>query len=234
MDGANQRFMNRKAAWLADHLILYAVDKGTTNKNPYNQGLGTVGTELPTYDFDLRKVGKIINSGGGDAKMYELQGLNEGIGTGRNFKARKTSGSTHAITAYFVPWGTNMTFCGRLGTAADYFFTPTVNGCTFAHSGNGPNPSVAHSNFVDDTTQLIDQNAIDADLTTKFGGVLPARTLIKTTYKQPPVANVADDYRATVIGIRTGNTWRFYYQNYSILLVTGALRYSGVNLCVQI
>ncbi len=231
MDGANQRFITQKAAWLTDHMILYAVAKGTTNGNPYNQNLGAIGTALPTFDFDLRKVSKIIN-GGGSAKMYELQGLGEGIGTGKNFKARKTSDSTHAIRAYFLPWGTGYTFCGQLGNAADFFFTPTVNGCTFAHSGNGPNPSVAHSNFVQN--QLIDQAAIDNDLVTKFGGAMPAHTLIKTTYKQAPVANVADDYRATVIGIRSGNSWSFYYQNYSVLLVPGKLVYTGINLCVPI
>ncbi len=230
MDGANQRFMTQKAAWLTDHMILYAVAKGTTSGNPYSQDLGTVNAELDTYEFDLRKVGKIIN-GGGTGKMYELQGIGEGIGTGRNFKARTTSGSTHPIKAYFLPWGTGMTFCGKLGNKADYFFTPTVNGCTFAYNGAAANPSVAHSNFVNN--QIIDQNAIDNDLVAKFGAA-PARTLIKATYKQAPVPNVADDYRATVIGIRTANGWSFYYQNYSVLLQTGKLVYSGINLCVPI
>lgn len=230
MDGANQRFMTKKAAWLTDHLILYAVAKGTTSCNPYSQGLGTVDAELDTYEFDLRKVGQIINAGG-NGKMYELQGMGESIGTGRNHQVRKTSFFTHPIKAYFLPWGTGMTFCGKLGNDADYFFTPTVNGCTFAYDGAAANPSVAHSNFVNN--QLIDQAAIDNDLLAKFGHA-PARTLIKATYKQAPVPNVADDYRATVVGIRTANGWSFYYQNYSVLLQPGRLVHTGINLCVPI
>jgi hypothetical protein len=125
---------------------------------------------------------------------------------------RTTSIATHAIRAYFLPWGTKSTYCGRLGTAAKYFFTPTLNGCTFAHSGAGPNPSVAHSNFVDPLTTIADQAAMNADLTAKFGGQAPPNTLVRATYKRARTGD--EDYRATVIGIRTGNTWDFYYQNY--------------------
>jgi hypothetical protein len=34
--------------------------------------------------------------------------------------------------------------------------------------------------------------------------------LVRATYKRVPIAD--EDYRATVIGIRTGNSWDFYYQ----------------------
>jgi hypothetical protein len=107
-----------------------------------------------------------------------------------------------------------------------------MNGCTIAHSGNGPNPSVAHSNFVNPVTTMSDQNAMDNDLTAVFGGAMPPQTLIKATYKHPAIG--LEDFKATVIGIRTGNSWSFYYQNYKVDLVGGSLVSSGVNLCVPI
>ncbi|GAC1338645.1 MAG: hypothetical protein NVSMB18_05410 [Acetobacteraceae bacterium] len=64
MDGANARFIAGKAAWLADHLILYAVSQtGTGSDNPWVEAHGTVNTVLPIHQFDLRKLGSIINNG---------------------------------------------------------------------------------------------------------------------------------------------------------------------------
>ncbi|MGH7050934.1 MAG: hypothetical protein ACREFV_09425 [Acetobacteraceae bacterium] len=207
MDGANERFKANPTQWIADHLIVYNVGRG--GANPFGQGPGAVGTELSVHDFDLRKIGAIQTEGGTVAKEYELRELTEGIDIG---VLRKPTIATHTIRAYFLPWGTKSTYCGRLGVAAKYFFTPTLNGCTFAHSGAGPNPSVAHSNFVDQLSTIADQGAMNADLAQKFGGLAPPNTLVRATYKRAPIGE--EDYRATVIGIRTGNTWNFYYQNY--------------------
>ena len=230
MDGANQRFMNGKTQWLATHLIVYNVGRASGGANPFGQGLGTVGATLPIQQFDLRKIGSIQMEAGGRGKEYELRQLTE---TNPNAPARKVGRNTHAIDAYFLPWGSNKTYCGQLGLGADYFFTPTLNGCTFVYSDNGPNPSVAHSNFVDSTTLLADQGTMNTDLNTKFGGAAPASRLVKTDYKRAPIA--MEDYRATVIGIRTGNSWRFYYQNYKVeSLGGGKLTNTGLALCVEI
>jgi len=222
MHGANQRFINGKTAWLATHLIVYNVSRATGGANPFGQDLGTVGTTLPIRQFDLRKVGGIILEGGGTGKEYELRELTE------EREGRAVSGRTHAINAYFLPWGGNKTYCGQLGLGADFFFTPTLNGCTFVYSGQGPTPSVAHSNFVNLATTLADQGAMDNDLTAKFGVVPQAARLIKTTYKRAPIGD--EDYRATIIGIRTGNSWRFYYQNYKVELPDGAVKLKRTGL----
>lgn len=230
MDGANKRFMNGGAAWLANHLIVYKVTQaGAYANNPFRQNTGTVGTTLPIKQFDLRKIGDIINAGV-PAKEYELHEIAENRASGG---VRRVGLTTHPIRAYFVPWEGGKTYCGQLGINADYFFTPTLNGCTFAYDGNGPNVSVAHSNFVDALT-ITDQNAIDADLAAKFGGNMPGHTLIKATYK--PAGGAAMDYRAMVIGIRTGNAWNFYYQSYSIGLSQDgqSVVRAGINLCVPI
>jgi hypothetical protein len=231
MHGANQRFMNGKTNWLANHLIVYNVDPAQGGRNPFGQGLGTVGATLPIQQFDLRKIGAIHMEHGGQAKEYELRQLTE---TNRNAPARKVGRRTHAIDAYFLPWGSGKTYCGRLGINADFFFTPTLNGCTFVYSDNGPNPSVAHSNFVDPATTLTDQVAITNSLNAAFGGAAPPNRLIKTDYKRAPIAG--EDYCATVIGIRTGNSWRFYYQNYKTEPTGGGklATNTGVDLCVEI
>lgn len=229
MDGANKRFMAGEANWLASHLIVYNVSQaGAYGNNPFQQGLGTIGTELPTFQFDLRKIGSIMNAGA-QAKEYELVQLNQNRTNG---SVRAVSTSTQPITAYFLPWSGNTTYRGRLGLNARYFFTPTLNGCTFVHEGGGNNPSVAHSNFVDPATTITDQAAIDADLAAVFGGAMPATNVIKTDYK--PAGGAAMDYRAMVVGIRSGNSWNFYYQNYSIDLQGGKVVRAGLNLCVPI
>jgi len=232
MNGANKRFMSGKTVWLQSHLIVYNVARGTMG-DPFGQGLGTVGAELQTYDFDLRKIGGIQLSNGNAGEEFELRGLTDvNPNTTRN-----VTGSTRAIVAYFLPWGGQKTYCGKLGNNAKYFFTPTLNGCTFTYSDNGPNPSVAHSNFVDLNSQQADQTAMDNDLNNKFGGQAPANKIVKTDYKRVPTGG--EDYRATVIGIRTGNSWDFYYQNYKVenqdLGTQGVVTLrTGLNLCVPI
>jgi hypothetical protein len=227
MNGANKRFMAGKHTWLRNHLIIYNVRRGTAN--PYNQTLSTVGTELPVKEFDLRKVGGIQMENGSAGKEYELYGLDDL----RKGSEPSVGTFTKPVRAYFLPWGSGKTYRGKLGSNADYFFTPTLNGCTFAHDGAGPNPGVAHSNFVNPVTTQADQGAMDADLTNVFGGAMPNRTLIKTNYKRAPTGE--EDYRATVIGIRVGNAWRFYYQNYKAeSLGTGKMTYTGLDLCIPI
>ena len=228
MNGANKSFMKSPTDWLASNLIVYNVSQaGHGSDNPFGQQLGTIGTELPTEDFDLRKLGSIVNAGG-KAKEYDLKQLDEAVN--KKGKARKVSDNTHVIKAYFLPWGPGQTYSGKLGANASYFFTPTLNGCTFAYSGSASAPSVAHSNFVDANT-ITDQNAIDTDLAAKFGGAAPATTYVKTDYKR---GGPKMDYRAMVVGVREGTDWSFYVQEYSVDLHKGGLVREGVNLCKQI
>ena len=177
MKGANNGFMLNKAEWLKRHLIIYDVVAGFPN--PFNQDPGNVGTPLPTFEFDLREIGSIIN-GDTTAKEYRLVKMTDAIRL--NGPSRKVSSHTHIIKAYFLPWGQGVTYCGKLGIDADFFFTPTLNGCTFAINGSGPAVSVAHSNFVDLSTERIDQAVIDNDLKQKFG-VAPDTCLVKTDYR---------------------------------------------------
>jgi hypothetical protein len=227
MQGANNRFILNKAEWLKRHLMIYDVNAGAPN--PYKQEAGNVGTPLPIFEFDLRKIGAIINDDDTTAKEYRLVKMSETIRI--NGPNRTVGDRTNIIKAYFLPWGPGATYCGKLGIDADFFFTPTLNGCTFAVNGAGPAVSVAHSNFVNPSTQMVDQTLIDNDLKQKFGGT-PGACLVKTDYR--PQSSGLTDHKAMVIGIREGNDWKFYYQRYTNAYIKDKYVNVGVDLCVPI
>lgn len=208
MKGANYQFMQKKAQWLQDNIIFYKVNMGAAN--PMGQTANTAGGggELPIADLDLRPMPKIKDAGNHKYKAYGLYMMNEF----HKGKARSTSKRTNTLQAYFLAWGSMKTYEGTLGTNADLFFTPTVNGCSFAASSGGMNPRVAHSNHANLATQLIDQNAIDTDLNTIYGLAGPDLALRKADYKGPPVGT--SDYMATIVGVRDTTGWTFYYQRY--------------------
>jgi hypothetical protein len=204
MDGANKRFIHGKKEWLENHLILYKARGGMAN--PFQDPVTpTENKPLPIYSFDLRKIASVTDGSGKEMKAYELHVL----------EGRKTHWSTHAIRAYFLPWGSNSSYHGRLGSDADFFFTPTMNGCSFAAQGANE-PVVTHSNHVDE--QQIDQGRIDQDLQNIYQGVGgPDRTLKRNDYKptgQADPEGPLEDYMVTLVGIRSGTGWDFLYQRY--------------------
>jgi hypothetical protein len=209
MKGANHEFMKEKAAWLQKHMIFYNVGNAAT-ANPADQAANTggAGGELPIQAFDLRPMPSVRGPGGKKLKAYELHLMADTTAKG----PRKTGSSTHSINAYILAWGSLKTYEGTLGMNADYFFTPTVNGCSFAASSNGMAPRVAHSNHANLATQLIDQNRIDADLNVIYGAAGPDLTLKKADYKGATTGTA--DHMATIVGFRTFAGWAFYYQRY--------------------
>jgi hypothetical protein len=208
MQGANADFMKKKSAWLQNNMIFYKVQMGAANPMKQTADTAGAGGELPIAALDLRPIPAIKDTASNTVKAYQLFMMNEIVGT----KTRVVGRNTHTINAYFLAWGSQKTYEGTLGTNADYFFTPTVNGCSFAASSGGMTPRVAHSNHSNLATQLIDQNHIDADLNTIFGVGGPDLALRKADYKGPVVGT--SDYMATIIGFRTGTGWSFYYQRY--------------------
>ena len=219
MDGANQRFMAQRAGFLRDNIIFYNVGHSAL-ANPLGQALVAPGTggELPIGEFDLRPMGQVAHQTKGTRNGYVLHQMTDMTGAAKN-KARRIGFGTHRIRAYLLAWGSMSSYEGTLGDNADFFFTPTVNGCSFAAS-NGVAPRVVHSNHANVATQKIDQAQIDADLTQIFGAAGPDITLKKADYKGR-AATGASDYMATIIGFRDphANTWRFYYQRYKQGLV---------------
>ena len=190
MKGANKAFLDQKDRWLLNNLLVYQVMTPPT------------GSPNNVYSFDLWKIGTIKDGGGATRTMYELHQISE-----RLIKD-KADKSTNHIRAYFLPWTTGQTKSMQLGNDADFFFTPTLTGCTFA-AASGLNPTVAHSNFVTGTG-TVDQDTIDEELDTLYGAT-PIRKVEKTQYK---TGVDASDYLATVVGFRTTAGWNFYYQRY--------------------
>jgi hypothetical protein len=211
MDGANKQFISKKAAWLKDNMIFYNVNH-TSAANPFNQALVAPGTGgiLPIAEFDLRKIPSVKDAANKTYKAYYLHQLDDLTGAKKNV-ARDVGKHTHAINAYFLAWGSHKTYEGLLGNGADFFFTPTVNGCSFAAT-NGAAPRVVHSNHANRATQKIDQGLIDADLGAIFGVGGPDVALRKADYKGAAVGTA--DYMASIVGIRSHTGWTFYYQRY--------------------
>lgn len=209
MNGANAEFIKKKAAWLQKNIIFYKVNMGAANPMSQTAGTAGLGGELPIASLDLRPVPAVKNTANKDVKAHELYMMNDLV---NKSETRVVTSSTHVLKAYFLAWGSQKTYEGTLGSNADFFFTPTVNGCSFAASSGGLSPRVAHSNHANLATQLIDQVHIDADLNTIFGVAGPDLALRKADYKGPPMGT--SDYMATIIGIRGPTSWSFFYQRY--------------------
>ena len=105
----------------------------------------------------------------------------------------------------------------QLGTAADFFFTPTMDGCSLAIS-SGVNPTVTHGNY---KMKLDDTRADEARTLRKIDGhhaalhTDRAKTLAKDTYAMPGAQKTLGfNFLVTVVGFRDPVTgvWDFFYQ----------------------
>jgi hypothetical protein len=214
--GENAKFMKEKSAYLQDHFIIWRDDQSLAG------GKGI-------YDFDLTpdKTAGIVDTAGRKVKACIL--------TPMVARGKAVSGSTNAIQAYYLPYQPNMSFHHRLVDDVDYCFTPTLNGCTFV-VGSGDTPLISHYNFVDDPNAVnptVDQAKIDRHIGRRYHA--PVTTLKRADYKTGP----ALDYKVTIIGIREGGSWSFYYQRRAedLQYVPGkgsSLVSIAADLCVQI
>ena len=124
-------------------------------------------------------------------------------------------GAGDSFEAYWLPYNNNAQYQIELEDDADYMFTPTMDGCTFAVGGrDGGAVSVAHLNYqtrVDDpsmvgsTKFVIDQPKIETELSAIYddGTVYVLR---KGDYKSK------EGHQITTYGVRNAKGWSFYYQ----------------------
>lgn len=189
--GENRKFIEQKAAYLEDHFIV--ID----DLNTY------VGQPKDVYEFDLKvdKSARMTGASGRRVKVVKLRAMGK--------RGTKAGGRTNAIVAYYLPYAKNHGFHHRLTEDVDFCFTDTMNGCTFV-VGSGPTPLVSHYNFVDGTTQQIDQGKIDRHINRRYQHGFTA--LRRDDYK----TGEGMDQRVTMIGIRDGGVWSFYYQRQSM------------------
>lgn len=186
-DGLNKKFMQEKAAFLNTHFLLFSK----------NQELSTKGV----YDFDMSNSNvNIVNAAGRQMKAVDL----------KPFSARGDTGGryTNRIRAYYLPYGDNTAWHHRLTEDVDYCFTDTLNGCTFVVDSDPNTPFISHYNYV--TGGLTDQVKIDNHINQRYNA--PTRQVGGVIRKADYKTGTALDYKVTVVGIREGDVWHFYYQ----------------------
>ena len=200
--GANKSFLSNPSNFLQNNVLTIDVQSLIVTAPAVGTGIPTNGPKFnagATININIEK--DTMNSGlkanGDETSVYKVT---EAKGC--------RSIASHRFSAYYLPFFGNDFRTMTLGTGADFFFTDTMNGCSFA-CGPGTSPKVGHFNQMD-VHNMIDQHAIDLDIAGQFpGGTL--KDLKKPTYKN----SVA--HKASLIGIRTGGTWSFYYQIYEIV-----------------
>ncbi len=129
----------------------------------------------------------------------------------------QTPDKARPIRAYWVPWSSGSCWSVQLGNDADYFFTPTMDGCSLSIS-SGASPLVTHANYKDPHNPNVADEALTvAEINQQHHdrGADVNRSLVKSTY----VASHGDktlgyNNLVTVVGFRdtTAGTWSFYYQ----------------------
>lgn len=205
--GANKSFTTNPANFLQNNVLLVDIQS-------------LVNTDAATEDSIARNAAK-HNAGG----LITVNIVKDTANSGKKnngsktvaYKVTEASGAaskySHRFSAYYLPFFNNDYRTMRLGANADYFFTDTMNGCSFA-SGPGAPPKVGHFNRTSGENDMIDQNAIDHDIEGEFGGGTH-KELKKATYK------TGVGHKASLIGIRNNAGWDFYYQAYEIDGATG-------------
>ncbi|MCK7595842.1 hypothetical protein M0G74_01000 [Microbulbifer sp. CAU 1566] len=203
--GANKSFLSNPISFLRNNVLTIDVQSMVTTPSQ-NGGLANYSAKhnqggLVTVNIAKDPVNKGLKSTGSAAVAYKVS---EASGAPSKY--------SHQFSAYYLPFMNNDFRVMNLGNAADFFFTDTMNGCSFACGAGNP-PKIGHFNRVSGPNDMIDQNAIDGDISGQFpGGVL--KSLKKTDYKN----DVGE--AASLVGVRTNGTWAFYYQVYSVAGVT--------------
>ncbi|ALG73720.1 hypothetical protein VY88_23330 [Azospirillum thiophilum] len=107
--------------------------------------------------------------------------------------------------AYWLPYDQDFKHLVVLEDEADVMFTPTMDGCSFGFSDHGGGTySASHGNL-----QTAQGRIDEAGL--RQGMRLHGTTLHKSQYMNVPGT---DAVKVTLVGVRNGKKWRFFYQQY--------------------
>lgn len=123
-----------------------------------------------------------------------------------------TAQSDQTVQAYWLPYAPGNTYSLILGNEADFVFTPTMNGCTFAVSGsNAPRAMATHLNYqkhTDDGSMKIDQAKIDDRVDAIYG------TTNTAVIRKADYISDGGGQELTTFGWRSPATdnWKFYTQ----------------------
>jgi len=204
------------------------------NRGQANQYAAMNGKTVGVYDFDLIKSTRkakvhTTTLGIGHNTSVTVYELKQWGTKGRDYTrvrdqndqdvfTYQTPARAHPIRAYWVDWSPDSCWSVQLGNAADYFFTPTMDGCSLSIS-SGASPVVTHGNYkkVNDpnrVSQGTTLNEINTHHTTTLGTDVN-RSLRKNQYVATHAEKLQGINRmVTVVGFRdpVANTWDFYWQ----------------------
>ncbi|WP_370979801.1 hypothetical protein [Agaribacterium sp. ZY112] len=204
--GANKSFISNPLNFLRNNVLIVELQSQVVTPSLEQGKLDVLSVKHDQGSIITVNIAKDLRHGGQKSNGKDTVVYKIGEATGQASK------HSHRFSAYYLPFMNNDFRTMTLGDKADYFFTDTMNGCSFA-CGPGKSPKIGHFNRVSGQNDVIDQNAIDRDIQGQFpGGVL--KSLTKTDYK----AGIGD--AASLFGIRKNGIWHFYYQVYSIAGVT--------------
>lgn len=213
MKKQNKKYKDDKSAYLTGHLLNFVVvrvpgDQGTAHNN-----IANLWEHDGVEDFDLapNDIMKVEDSTGAAIKASDLNRLG----------ARRVAGTTDIvesghftkpISAYYLPFKAGEGHTMQLGANADYFFTPTLNGCTFV-CGTGNNPQVSHLNLQNINGQ-IDQTAMN-NMALAIHGANTQFYVRRADYKDLAMGQ-SEDLQCMVVGFRGHTRWVFYRQRYKL------------------
>ena len=210
--GANKAFTSNLREFLSNNVLIVSLGGQNDIQDRYRAGAALLVDVVKSPSMSG------LTANGKKIPVYEVLK-----------SAGAPSTHSHRFRAYYLPYRGNDLRTMRLDPAdhgnadADYFFTDSLNGCSFA-AGPGVHPKVGHFNRTmgGQDGAAIDQNQIDHDIQAQFAGGTQHR-IQKTDYK-----NGAGDY-ATVLGVKNGAQWDFWVQIRTITGMTqGKTNWKGV------
>jgi hypothetical protein len=210
-EGANKAFKNDPQTFLRNNVILIREGQMPYQAGRYRVNLRPVNDDQVTDDQD-NQLGVYVPF---------LAQANPTLSKDRNVRdegdtavgrmavpGASKSWYSHQFYAWYVPWGPNKSFLQRLGTNADFFFTPGLTGCTFAAVGSGNTPTVGHFNYLVKDTDKVSPERTARHVEKHFGGQTGA-LLNKADYLTPDGAIQRYSY---IVGWRTNHNWEFVAQ----------------------
>lgn len=140
-----------------------------------------------------------VSAAGDTMKVYDLIA----------FSGKLLRPFAHPIKAYWLAFKSGEVETVRLGPAARFLFTATLNGCSIG-VGDGQHPKVCHANkWIEvESVRKTDQTLMDLQIRQAIYG---GRTLLpKSDYSVD-----GKKINVTFIGVFKNDRWKFYWQSHN-------------------
>jgi hypothetical protein len=214
---ARDDILNHPEAFIRHNVLLYC---GPLVPAPNQlQPNGTVNLKLDEEtDVNMFAATRVRNRKGFAALRNKIQGRVQTKATGFFYVNYAQADDPEAFPAYICPYQPDQSLQTVLGQDATLMFTAQMSGCSFGvgiptqnsvlvmHSNDG----LTGENTPGDTTAKR-----NAQQTSQFNSLTGANANRKML--QPDSYRIGGgDLRATIIGVRKGHKWDFWYQNHDV------------------